>query len=101
MVYVVLVLVLPTSPPINFILAQTFMLGFLGHLRAIEQNPMWHHLILGIIQLVLLVVLRLLLVMLMVKVVLILVPSTFPTKMLIVRLMVVILCHLIVGILHT
>ena len=100
MVEVVLVIVTPTYTPRKLILAETGIMRVLGNLRVIEQDAPRYNNPVRIIQLVLLVVLHLVLMPVMVKVVWILGTPTLPTKNWIVGLMVVILCHLWVGIIQ-
>ena len=64
------------------------MMVFFGHLRFIGQHPLWCYLGLGIIQLVLMVFLHSAELIVMVEVVLVLVPPTFPSRKLIVVLMI-------------
>ena len=97
---VMLVLGQPTFTPRKLFLADTGIMGGLFHLRITAQDiPLCHHSV-RIIWLVILVFLHLLLVVVMVKVVLVLVRPTLPPRKLIVAFLVVILCHLGVGILH-
>ena len=76
------------------------MMVFLWHIRVIIYNTPWCNNIVGVIQLILLVTIHLVLHIIMVKVVWFLIPPTFPPKKLIVSLMVLILCHITVGIFH-
>ena len=99
-VEVVLVLGPLTSPPIKLILAQTGMMGEGCHLRVTSKHPMWNHTLVSIIQLVLLVVLHLLFTMVMENVLWVIGPATLTPRNFIFDLMVVILCHLRVGIIH-
>ena len=95
-----LVLGQTTYPTRKLISLYTVIMGGFGHLGVIVQRPPWFHIVVGIIQLVILVVIHKFLLLVMVKVVCFLVPSTFPPRNMIVGLMVVILCHLRVLIIN-
>ena len=87
------------SQKVDFI--GTGMMGDFSHLRVLAQHPTWNHGWVSIIELELWVVLNLVLVMVMVKVVWFLGPPTFSPRKLIVGLMVLLLCNIRVGIIHT
>ena len=93
----VVVLHTPTSSPMKFILEYIGTVGDFGCIVVLVKHPMWYHILVGIILLVILVVLHLVLVIIAINVVLVLGSPTFPTIKLIVGLMVFILCHLRVG----
>ena len=95
-----LVLGPPSSPPIKLVLADTGMIWSLVHIRVIAQDPQCIHHSVSIIELILMVIIHLVLQLVMVKVVWVLVPPTLPSRKLIVGLMVVILCHVLVGIIQ-
>ena len=100
MVEVVLVLGPPTSTPIKLVLADTCMMWGLGHIIVISQDPPYRHHLVSMTHLMLLVVLHLVLQMVMIKVVRITGASILPLKKWIVGLIVVVLCHLWVGIIQ-
>ena len=100
-VEVVLIQVNSITPPKKIILTDTGMMWGLVNIRISAQHPPCRFLLVGIILLVLLVVLHLVLVMEMVKFVWFLIPCTLPPKQFIFVLMVVILCHIRVGNIHS
>ena len=100
-VEVVLLLRQITSTPRNFISVQTDMMGGFVHISVIRQHPPSYHHRVEIIQLVLILVLNLVFQTEMVKVVWVLETPNSSTRRLIVGLIVAILCHLVVGIIHT
>ena len=102
MLEVVLILGLTTSPPKTIILEDIGILWGVVCIRSSENhNSLCRHSV-RIIQIMLLVVVNLLLVivMYMVNVVWVLGPPTFPPKMLVVVLMVLKMCHIILGVIH-
>ena len=90
MVEVVLVLLKPTYPHRKFILSQTGMMVVLFRIRIIAQHPLWCHLGVRIIQLVIIIVIHSVFLLFVVEVVLFLGPPTVPPIQLISGLMVVI-----------
>ena len=90
MVEVVLVLLKPTYPHRKFILSQTGMMVGLFRIRIIAQHPLWCHLGVRIIQLVIIIVIHSVFLLFVVEVVLFLGPPTVPPIQLISGLMVVI-----------
>ena len=100
MVEVVLILGPTTSTPQNMILAETGMMSGLVHLRISAQYPTWFYLVVKIIHLMIPMVLYLVLVLVMVKAVWVLGPPTLTSKTNIFGFMVLILCHMRVGIIH-
>ena len=100
MIEVVLVLVLYIYPPRKLILTHTGIMGGFIHNSVIVHHHQWCHNSVCIIQLVLMVVLNLVFQIVMVKVVWVLGTPKFSPKNMIVGLMVVVLCHIWVGIIQ-
>ena len=90
----------PTSPPKKLVLEDTGMMDGFIHIRALAQHPMWNNIKVGVIWLVLWLVLHLMFLMFLVMVVWVLGPPTFTYRKFIVGLMVVISCHIRVGVIH-
>ena len=101
MVDVMLVLLTPTSPHINYIFIETNIMDGFSLIRVLTQQPMWHRISVGIIQLVLWVVFNLVLLMVMEMLAWVLGPLKSTHRNLIVVLIVEILCHIGVDIIHS